>query len=150
MSVILKPDPLGVPRSPLAVYLLVLTVVSGLVTLLGATTSGAVAEQLPGLAARIWGALLTVGGGFTLLGMYWQGLVTTGLLLKRMGMFVMVVTTAIYAVAVVATAGLQGAYVAGLIAGYSVACAVQYHALDARVRAIVEATKQGTTVVIRP
>lgn len=141
---------MGGPRNPLAVYLLALTTASGIVTLSGLTTSGAIAESLPGWPARTWGALLTFGGGAMLLGMFWPGLVTSGLLLKRIGSFVLMVATAVFAVAIITVAGWGGAYTSGIVAGFSVACGAYYRTVNRRVRYIIAATAEGTTVEVLP
>lgn len=137
----LKADPLGVPRNPLAIYLLLLALVSGVATLSGSAPSLAISKTLSELGARTWGAVLVGGSLSTLVGMFWQGKVTTGLLLKRLGMFVLALASALLAVVMVVGFGYGGLVSAFTYLGFSVACGVQYHNLNERVRAIIAMTR---------
>lgn len=138
---LLKPDPLGVPRNPLAVYLLALCLVSGIVTASGLAASKAIDEQMPHLVDNVWGGMLTFGSGATLLGMFWPGLVNTGLLLKRVGTFSLAVASFIYATVIVLAAGRYGLFNAGLILGFGLACGLQCLLINRRVAAIIQASK---------
>ena len=139
--VALKPDPLGLPRNPLAVFLLVLTLISGLMQALGLVSTKSVEAALPHYVGVVWGWMLVLGAGHTLLGMYWPGLISTGLLLKRVGMFALTIASFFYAVTIVVAFGLQGLFTAGIILGFSLACGVQFKRLNDRVKAIIAVTK---------
>jgi hypothetical protein len=82
----LKPDPLGVPRHPLAVYLLALAAFSGASQAIGVIVAAPPQIALPPAVNFAWATMLFLGGLSSLSGMYWQGSVPTGLTLKRIGM----------------------------------------------------------------
>lgn len=136
----LKADPLGEPRNPLAVYLLALCVVSGVSLLSGVSTSGSIESELPFAAARIWGVMLTAGASSTLLGMFWQGDRRTGLLIKRTGLLTLSIAAFIYAAVILAAAGMQGAFVCGIVVGFGVATAIQFVRINRRVHQIIQAS----------
>lgn len=140
MITMLKPDPLGQPRNPLAVYLLLLALVSGAGMLAGVTTARNVEDALPHFVAATWGGLLSFGSGATLVGMYWPGAVATGLLWKRVGMFTLTIAAAVYSVVLLVAFGTAGAFQSGTIAGFGAACCVQFARIEQRVKAIIEAT----------
>jgi hypothetical protein len=140
---LLKPDPLGIPRNPLAVYLLCLCFLSGLMTLLGPSASGSMEAALHPWIVLVWGASLVHGSGATLTGMFWPGDPRTGLLLKRMGMFALMVASGLYAGTMVVYQGAGGILSAGIIAGFGAACAVQYKVINDRIKAIIILTSEG-------
>jgi hypothetical protein len=117
--------------------------VSGIVTALpgedGASSSIA---TLPRTISTLWGLVLTGGSGATLVGMFWQGSITTGLLLKRVGMFALAIAAFCYSLVVAYTAGVNGLLSSGSILGFGFACAWQYRALNARVAYIIRITRQ--------
>lgn len=143
MSPYLKPDPLGVPRNPLAVYLLLLAMVSGLLSFTATTPTRNMNEALPPYAEYLWGGALFLGSTATLVGMYWQGRITTGLLLKRIGMFALSVACFVYSLVTIVAYHERGLFTAGVVLAFGVACAIQYHALNQRVRAILHASKEA-------
>jgi len=138
--VALKPDPLGLPRNPLAVFLLILAFFSGLLQALGISSAKSIEQALPHYIGVVWGLMLVLGSGHTLLGMYWPGLVSTGLLLKRVGMFTLTIASFFYAAVILVAFGIQGFLTAGIILGFGCACAVQFKRLNDRVKAIIDAT----------
>jgi hypothetical protein len=137
----LKPDPLGIPRNPLAVYLLLLAFVSGLGMLLGPTTAGAVERTLPPLIANLWGGILFLGSGATLAGMFWQGDIRFGLLMKRTGMFAVGVAAIVYGMVIAVAVGLEGLFAGGITSGFGVVCFLQYLRVNRRIHEIVLLTK---------
>ena len=137
----IRPDPLGEPRNPLAIFLLCLCLLSGLLMLGGVTTAKSVEAALPAVVARVWGTMLSFGSASTLVGMYWQGSIQAGLLAKRVGMFSLTVASLIYAIIIIVAFGLAGLLSSGIILGFSFACAVQYRRLNRRVTAIILTSK---------
>lgn len=140
----LKGDPLGVPRNPLAIYLLILAAITGLGILVGITTAGSI-TAVPVPAAFTWGAILFGGSTATLLGVFWQGDVRTGLALKRAGTFSVGTAALIYAVIVGIALGTGGLFAAGTIAGFGIACFIHFHTINDRIHAIIAATKAEET-----
>ena len=137
----MKADPLGEPRNPLAIYLLVLTLMSGIITTFGGTTSGTVEAELPTYLAHIWGLMLTFGASCSLLGIFWQGDVRSGLLLKRVGMLTLTVGAFVYGTVLLFAAHLAAAYIAGLVYGFGLACALQFAKINRRIHAIIRASR---------
>jgi hypothetical protein len=136
----LKADPVGEPRNPLAVYLLALCLISGISLLVGVSTSGSIEAELPFAAARVWGAMLTFGAGSTLLGMFWQGDRRTGLLIKRGGLLALSIAAFIYAAVIITAAGMDGAFISGLVLGFGVATTIQFVRINRRVHQIIRAS----------
>lgn len=139
----LKPDPLGIPRNPLAVYLLCLAFVSGLGMALGVTTSSGAEAAMPHWVSVAWGVVLVHGSGATLTGMYWPREVKDGLLFKRIGMFSLTVAAGMYSLAMIVVFGISVLFTAGIIFGFGAACAVQYHVINERIKAIMALSKTG-------
>lgn len=138
----LKPDPLGIPRNPLAVYLLGLCIVAGIPLLFGVTTAGSLEAALVPWVVHAWGAMLVFGGTSTLLGMYWVGDARDGLLLKRVGMLTLTLASTAYTMAIMRHFGVRGLFPGGIVAGFAVACYVQFRVINNRVRAIIDLTQQ--------
>jgi hypothetical protein len=137
----LKPDPLGVPRNPLAVYLLLLCFVSGVGMVTGNTTARAVEDGVDPLVAFTWGMILLLGSAATLLGMYWPGDIRAGLLMKRTGMFCVGVAAVIYGFVVGISVGTGGLLAGGTIVGFGVACFAQFNIINHRIQSIIHITK---------
>jgi hypothetical protein len=138
----LKGDPLGVPRNPLAIYLLLLAAVSGLGTVVGITTSGVVEDNTPTAAALAWGTILCLGSTATLVGMFWQGDDRTGLVLKRSGMFSVAAAAFMYGGILALGIGTAGLFAGGVVIGFGLACAVQFHLINKRIHAIIKLTRE--------
>lgn len=137
----MKADPLGEPRNPLAIYLLALCCVSGVGIVVGVSTSGSIEAALPEYLAQIWGLMLAFGSSVSLAGMFWQGDRRTGLLVKRVGMLSLSIAAAIYAVVIAVAAGRDGAFIAGIVAGFSVATFAQFVRINRRIHQIIRATR---------
>lgn len=132
----LKPDPIGEARNPLAVYLLLLALISGVGLLLGTPTAGSIEATLPVWASKTWGGFLTVGGGCVLAGMYWPGDPRTGLVVKRFGFLALIVASSIYALVLLLAIGINAFLVAGIVLGFGVACTLQYLRVNRRIMKI--------------
>lgn len=133
----LKPDPLGLPRNPLAVYLLCVAFVSGLSSALGFGTSRSI-DDLPHSVSLTWGTVLALGSAAALTGMFWQGDPRTGLVVKRFGYIALTFASLIYATVLVATF-LPGAFmVAFFVYGFAAACAYRALVVNRAIRLIIE------------
>lgn len=137
----MKADPLGEPRNPLAIYLLILTLISGLGTAFGVPSSGSIESELPEYLARAWGIILFFGSAATLLGIFWQGDVRTGLVLKRVGTFTLTVASLVYGTVLLVAAQMDAALAAGMVYGFSAACALQFLKINRRIQAIIQASR---------
>lgn len=136
----LKPDPLGVPRNPFAVFLLCLALASGTITLLGTPASTSMEAALPELAVRTWGGTLAFGSWITLVGMYWQRDISTGLLMKRIGMLSLMIGASFYTITLLASEGIRVLFPASTVFCFGVAAFVQYRNINRRIRFIIEET----------
>lgn len=130
----IKPDPIGEPRNPLAVFLLALSLLSGLLIVVGVPSAGSIESQLPHWAAYTWGLVLTGGSSLVLAGMYWQGDPRTGLLMKRCGFLALVVASVVYASTLILFIGLGATFASALVVGYGFACGLQYRKINRVVR----------------
>lgn len=137
----LKPDPLGVPRHPLAVYLLVLAAVSGAAQFVGIVVARTAHLVLPRAVDATWAALLFLGATSALVGMFWQGKdVRTGLTLKRIGMFALAAAGLIYSILLVFAYKTGGLFNAGIVFGFALACGLHYRTVVRRINAIIAAS----------
>lgn len=136
----LKPDPLGDPRHPLAIYLLGLCLLSGTLTVTGVEMARSFEDSLPTYLVKTWGGTLILGASFALIGVYWQGDPRNGLVLKRIGYFTLSVVEAIYSVVLWWSFGLAATFPAGIVLGFSAASGIQYRRVNRRIKKIIEAT----------
>ena len=134
----LKPDPLGFPRHGLVVYLLFLCVLSGVRLLLGAPAAGSLEEALDHQIVFGWAALLTIGSGCALGGMYWPGDVRTGLLVKRLGYTALTFAATIYAIVIIGTFGREAFLIGGILLGFAYACFHTWRRINQRIREILD------------
>ena len=110
-----KPDPMGDPRNPFHVFLLVVLVINGMSIATGPVTSVAI-EAMNDLGVRAFGLLLLAGAGCVLVGMYWPGDRRTGLLVKKVGYLGLGASTFVYGCAVLYTTHNPGGYLAASVA----------------------------------
>ena len=136
----LKGDPLGVPRNPLAIYLLTLAAVSGFLMLCGITTARGIEASLHPFIARGWGAALFFGSVATLSGAYWQGDPRTGLALKRVGYFAVMVAAFLYSMVVLFSFGFAGLFASTVVLGFGGVCLIQFRHVNKRIEQIVRQT----------
>ena len=136
----LKPDPLGDPRNPLAIYLLCLCLLSGTLILAGFDASKSIEDSLPQFLVYVWGGTLVFGSVFALTGAYWQGDPRTGLVLKRIGYLTLAVAGLIYSLVLWWSFGLAATFPGGIVLGFSAASGIQYRRVNNRIKRIIEAT----------
>lgn len=131
----LKPDPIGLPRHPLVIYLLALTFLSGLANLLGEPTAESVETQLHPDIRLMWNVILTLGATTALAGMFWPGDPRTGLLLKRFGYMALSIAALAYALVLILLVGQGALFVGLIIGGFSVACGYATRQVNQAIRA---------------
>lgn len=131
----LKPDPIGLPRHPLVVYLLALTLLSGMANLLGEPTTGSVEAELQPDIRLMWNVILTLGAMTALAGMFWPGDPRTGLLLKRFGYMALSIAALAYALVLILLVGQGALYVGLVIGGFSLACGHATRQVNQAIRA---------------
>lgn len=132
-------DPLEASRHPFETYLLLLAAVSGLPLLFGRPNSASIAATLPPPLVAGWGAMLVLGSLLALVGLYWRGRKSTGLVLERTGLVGVGGASIVYAGSVLLVApGFTGAFAACITAGFGVACLIQARRIAARLRSAIQ------------
>lgn len=116
-------------RHPFEVFLLALSVLSGLPVLIAGTAPDSITDALNDWAARAWGGGLAIGGAIALLGIYLTRprphatkISVTGLVVEQVGLVVVGGACLVYAAAVLLYFGLQGVGPAGIVLAYGVSC----------------------------
>lgn len=137
----LKPDPLGVPRDALAIYLLTVAALSGASNLLGLTTAGSIESELHPLARLAWGGMLLMGSIGVLSGMFWQGDQRTGLVVKRFGFASLFFASIIYTAVLLTSYRNEAAMVGGWVLGFAVACGYRWRQVERAINQIVEKSR---------
>jgi hypothetical protein len=127
---------MGEPRDPFRVFLFLLAFFNGLAFIFTAPPSTAIEATFDHVFIVGYGVLLTLGSGFVLTGMFWQGFARDGLLIKRVGFLALAFATAIYTGAVVVSApGKPGVALAASVAGaFAGICAWQVRRINKRVK----------------
>jgi len=127
-------------RQPFEVAILCAAVVIGGLFAVGVESPN-LAELLPRWVAPVWAAVLALGAGVALVGL-WRRDLLDGLLIERAGLYAVAAELAVYAVAVLITGWPRGIVVGTLIAAIAVAAAVrvaQIHWDVRRLRAALSA-----------
>jgi hypothetical protein len=119
-------------RHPFEIFLLALSIISGLPVLLGkAPAPGSINAVVDPLAARAWSVALTCGSALALLGVGWRvpkdptKVSITGLSLEQVGLVTVASAATFYAVVVVIAAGVSAAVPASIILAYAGSCWVR-------------------------
>jgi len=133
----LKPDPLGVPRDPLAVFLLVLALISGLGFIFDEPSSGSLERSLPHWGQITWGVMLTFGATLSLAGMFWPWQQRDGLLVKRVGMAALAISAMVYAVAIWIQFGWTAALPGALAFFFGYACFLRYRIINRAIHVLM-------------
>lgn len=133
----IKPDPLGVPRDPLAVFLLALALFSGLGFVFGKPTSNSLEASLPHWATVLWGLMLTIGSLASLVGMYWPGDIRDGLLIKRIGMAALASSAVVYAISIWITFGATALLPGTLAFFFGYACYLRYRRINQAINVLI-------------
>lgn len=131
-----KPDPMGERRDPFRVFLFGVAFLNGVSFLFKTAPSSAIEASFPHKYVVIYGALLALGSGCVLVGMFWQGFARDGLLIKRVGFVALAFVTAIYAIAVVIhTDDRTGvSLIASVVVAFSLICVQQVVRINRRVK----------------
>lgn len=117
------------PADPRAVFILALSVFTGLTALLLERGPQSLESTLPNWAVLAWGVLLTVGSAVTLTGMWFQN--PTGIIIEQVGSVVVSATTLFYsgiAFWILGAGALQGV---GIITAWGLSCALRWFQLQA-------------------
>lgn len=121
------------PADPRAVFILVLSVVSGVPLAFADATPGSIAEQLDAVWVVIWGVMLTLGALTTLIGTLKPNV--DGIILEQIGSVAVGGATIIYAGAILAQVGVTGSVPSSLILGFGLSCFWRWGQLQALINA---------------
>jgi hypothetical protein len=117
------------PADPRAVFILALSVFSGLTAVALGAAPDTLESLLPEWAVLAWGILLTVGSAITLTGMAFQSL--NGILIEQIGSVVVGVATLYYSGLAFYLVGADAAQTVGIVAAWGLACFVRWIQLQA-------------------
>jgi len=117
------------PADPRAVFILTLSVFSGLTAFIVGATPDTLQSLLPNWGVQTWSALLVIGSAVTLAGMARQTLV--GILVEQVGSVMVAVATLFYSTLGFIFIGWDALQIVGIVAAWGVACLVRWIQLQA-------------------
>jgi hypothetical protein len=124
------------PADPRAVFILALSVFSGLTALALGAAPNTLNELLPAWGIFVWGGVLTVGSAVTLTGMFFQNL--NGILAEQIGSVMVGVATLFYSTLAFYVVGISAIQVVGIIMAWGLACLVRWGQLQALIQDGIE------------
>lgn len=119
------------PADPRAVFILALSVFSGVTALALRVAPDSLEALMPIWAVVLWGALLASGSLLTLIGMAFQSV--NGIITEQVGSVMVGVTTAFYSIVIMKYADGTGQPV-GIILAWGLACLVRWVQLQVLLR----------------
>lgn len=122
------------PADPRAVFILLLSVFSGLTTLLIDAGPGTLEALIPKWGVILWGALLLVGSAVTLTGMWFDSI--NGIILEQVGSVTVGVTTLFYSILALVTVGPTAGQPIGIILAWGLSCLIRWLQLQMLLRKI--------------
>lgn len=120
------------PADPRAVFILALSVFSGLTALALDAAPGSLESVLPRWGVVLWGALLAIGSAVTLWGMARQTI--NGIITEQIGSVMVGVTTLYYGVLAVWIVGPSVLQTVGIVLAWGIACLVRWFQLRALIK----------------
>lgn len=120
------------PADPRAVFILALSVFTGLTALALDAAPDSLNSVLPHWGVVLWGVLLAAGSAVTLAGMARQ--TVNGIITEQIGSVIVGVTTIYYSVLSLITIGLDALQAVGIILAWGVACLIRWAQLQALLR----------------
>lgn len=131
------------PADPRALFILVLSVFSGITAFALRAAPRSLEEVMPHWAVMTWGILLSLGSLLALAGMAKQTL--NGILLEQVGSVVVAAATIFYAGIALYVTGLHAAQTAGIILAWGLSCLVRWVQLQILIaEGVKQATKEST------
>lgn len=112
------------PADPRAVFILALSVFSGLTALVLQVAPNSLEALLPRWGVFTWGALLALGSAVTLIGMAFQSV--NGIVLEQIGSAMVGATTVFYSSLVFMVVGVSAIQSVGIIMAWGLACFVRW------------------------
>lgn len=117
------------PADPRAVFILALSVFSGVTAIALEAAPDSLDAVLPEWAVVLWGILLVLGSGLTLLGMVRQ--TDTGIIIEQVGSVMVGATTIYYSIIAFWQIGSDALQNVGIILAWGLACFVRWGQLQA-------------------
>ena len=112
------------PADPRAVFILALSVFSGLTALTLEAAPNTLEALLPNWGVVLWAVLLTLGSVVTLVGMVRQTL--NGIIAEQVGSVMVGATTVFYSVLVIVVVGRNAIQTVGIILAWGLACFLRW------------------------
>lgn len=112
------------PADPRAVFILALSVFSGIVALILRESPDSLREVIPEWAVVAWGSMLAIGSLLTLVGMLFQSV--NGIITEQIGSALVAATTVFYSVVVFIIVGGTAIQTVGVILAWGLACALRW------------------------
>jgi hypothetical protein len=129
------------PADPRAVFILALSVFSGLTSLALQVAPNSLEALLPTWGVFTWGALLTVGSALTLIGMLFQSI--NGIIAEQIGSVMVGATTIFYSGLVFWVVGSEAIQTVGIIMAWGIACFIRWGQLQVLIH---DALKRKTKI----
>lgn len=129
------------PADPRAVFILALSVFSGLTALALDAAPESLEALLPHWGVYLWGILLAAGSLIALGGMAFQNIY--GILAEQVGSVMVGMTTVFYSILVFVYAGAGPVQTVGIILAWGVACLVRWIQLQALIERTYRAKKES-------
>lgn len=129
------------PADPRAVFILVLSVVSGIPLVFADATPGSIDDQLDAPWVVIWGVMLTAGALTTLIGTLKPNV--DGIILEQIGSVAVGGASLLYAGAIGFQVGLAGSVPAAIIVGFGLSCFWRWGQLQALINEAEQAAAKA-------
>lgn len=120
------------PADPRAVFILALSVFSGLGALAVKAAPASLEAVLPRWGVILWGVMLVVGSALTLLGMARQTI--NGVIIEQVGSVTVGVVTVFYAVLALVVVGADALTPVGIILAWGISCFARWVQLQVLLR----------------
>jgi hypothetical protein len=117
------------PADPRAVFILALSVFSGLTAAALGAAPNTLEQLLPHWGIATWGIMLTLGSAVALVGMAIQSI--NGILLEQIGSVMVGVATLFYSALAFYVVGWTAVQIVGIVAAWGMACLVRWSQLQA-------------------
>jgi hypothetical protein len=126
---------------PWAVWVCVLSLVSGIPLLFGDPPPDSIAATLPPWGQLAWGLLLTLGSATVLAAMVWPGTDSDALAIELVGMLAVGIGTIVYATAILTAASTPAPRTGiAIIAGFGVSCLWRVWVIERTLRTMARLT----------
>lgn len=132
------------PADPRAVFILALSVFSGITALALEAAPETLEAVLPHWAVLSWGVLLTLGSLTTLAGMAFQGI--NGIVAEQIGSVAVGATTAFYSGVALWVLGADALQSVGIILAWGVACFIRWIQLQVLIHSAIKRKEKQETL----